>query len=82
MGKVYWKERLVWSPGFFVSTVGLNEKQIIAYVKMASTSGFRSSEASIVLKSATGYARGYLYDSCGVIQVQSIHDEEEKESGV
>ena len=33
LGKVYWKERVVWSPGFFVSTVGLNEKQIIAYVK-------------------------------------------------
>jgi len=33
LGKVYRKERVVWSPGFFVSTVGLNEKQIIAYVK-------------------------------------------------
>ena len=31
--KVYWKERVVWSPGYFVSTVGLNEKQIMAYVK-------------------------------------------------
>ena len=31
--KVYWKERVVWSLGFFVSTIGLNEKQIIAYVK-------------------------------------------------
>ena len=31
--EVYWKERVVWSPGYFVSTVGLNEKQIIAYVK-------------------------------------------------
>ncbi len=31
--KVYWKERAMWSPGFFVSTVGLNEKQIMAYVK-------------------------------------------------
>ena len=33
LGKVYWKERVVWSPGYFVSTVGLNEKQIMAYVK-------------------------------------------------
>jgi putative transposase len=33
LGKVYWKERVVWSPGYFVSTVGLNEKQIIEYVK-------------------------------------------------
>ena len=33
MGKVYWKEDLVWSPGYFVSTVGINEAQIIRYVK-------------------------------------------------
>jgi len=33
LGKVYWKELAVWSPGYFVSTVGLNEKQIIEYVK-------------------------------------------------
>jgi putative transposase len=33
LGKVYWRERVAWSPGFFVSTVGLNEKQIMAYVK-------------------------------------------------
>ena len=33
LGKVYWKERVVWSPGYFVSTVGLNEKQIIEYVR-------------------------------------------------
>jgi len=26
LGKVYWKERVVWSPGYFVSTVGLDEK--------------------------------------------------------
>jgi putative transposase len=31
--KVYWKEGVVWSPGYFVSTVGLNEKMIIEYVK-------------------------------------------------
>jgi putative transposase len=31
--KVYWKESVVWSPGYFVSTVGLNEKMIIEYVK-------------------------------------------------
>ncbi len=30
--KVYWKENLVWSPGFFVSSVGVDEKQIIKYV--------------------------------------------------
>ena len=31
--KVYWKERVVWSPGYFVSTVGLDEEQITEYVK-------------------------------------------------
>jgi len=33
LGKVYWKENIVWSPGFFISTVGLNEQQIMRYVK-------------------------------------------------
>lgn len=31
--KVYWKESVVWSPGYFVSTVGIDEKTILAYVK-------------------------------------------------
>jgi len=31
--KVYWKEGVIWSPGYFVSTVGINEKEIINYVK-------------------------------------------------
>jgi putative transposase len=31
--KVYWKEQVVWSPGYFVSSVGIDEKQIIQYVK-------------------------------------------------
>ena len=31
--KVYWKERVVWSPGYFVSTVGLDEQQVTEYVK-------------------------------------------------
>ena len=31
--EVYWKERVVWSPGYFVSTVGLDEKQITEYVR-------------------------------------------------
>jgi len=25
--KVYWKENIVWSPGYFVSTIGLNEQE-------------------------------------------------------
>ena len=31
--EVYWKERVVWSPGYFASTVGLDEKSITEYVK-------------------------------------------------
>ena len=31
--KVYWKENVMWSPGYFISTIGLNEKQIRQYVK-------------------------------------------------
>jgi putative transposase len=30
--QVYWKENIVWSPGSFVSTVGVNEKDILNYV--------------------------------------------------
>ena len=30
--KVYWKENVVWSPGFFLSTIGVNEKTIRQYV--------------------------------------------------
>ena len=33
LDKVYWKENVVWSPGYFVSTVGLDEKEISDYVK-------------------------------------------------
>ena len=34
--EVYWKERVIWSPGYFVSTVGVAEKQILAYVEWQS----------------------------------------------
>lgn len=30
---VYWKENIVWSPGYFVSSVGLDEHTIHNYVK-------------------------------------------------
>ena len=30
--KVYWRENIVWSPGYFVATVGLDEKTVTAYV--------------------------------------------------
>lgn len=31
--KVYWKEAVVWSPGYYVSTIGLDEKRIKKYVE-------------------------------------------------
>jgi putative transposase len=31
--KVYWKENVVWSPGYFVSTVGIDEEKILRYVE-------------------------------------------------
>ena len=31
--KVYWKEDIVWSPGYFVPTIGLDEERIKRYVK-------------------------------------------------
>ena len=31
--KVYWKENLVWSPGYFVSSVGVDEEVVREYVK-------------------------------------------------
>ena len=31
--KVYWKEKIVWSPGYFVSSVGINKSIVMNYVK-------------------------------------------------
>ena len=33
LAKVYWKENIVWSPGYFVSSVGVDEKVIKRYVE-------------------------------------------------
>lgn len=33
LSKVYWKENIVWSPGYYVSSVGLDEQTIRKYVK-------------------------------------------------
>ena len=32
--KVYWEENIVWSPGYFVSSVGLDEETIRKYVEL------------------------------------------------
>lgn len=29
----YWRENVVWSPGFFVSTIGVEEEEILKYVE-------------------------------------------------
>jgi putative transposase len=44
---VYWKENIVWSPGYFVSTVGLNEQSIIKYVRWQAEQD--SGQAKLVL---------------------------------
>jgi len=31
--KVYWEKDIVWSPGYFVSTIGLDEQTVLAYVQ-------------------------------------------------
>jgi putative transposase len=33
LAKVYWKENVVWSPGYFVSTIGIDEAKIMWYVQ-------------------------------------------------
>ena len=33
LSKVYWKDNIVWSPGYFVSSIGLNEQTIKRYVE-------------------------------------------------
>ena len=34
LSKVYWNENIVWSPGYFVSSIGLDEKTIRNYVEL------------------------------------------------
>ena len=34
LSQVYWNENVVWSPGYFVSSVGLDEKKIRNYVEL------------------------------------------------
>jgi len=33
LDRVYWRENIVWSEGYFVSTVGIDEARIIRYVE-------------------------------------------------
>src|SRR3989338_6253655 len=60
--KVYWKEGVVWSPGYFVSTIGLNEKVIIEYVKWQERqdSGQAKLAFQRITKVPRTLVRGYL----------------------
>ncbi len=33
LGKLYWKENVVWSTGYFVSTIGIDEDKVMKYVQ-------------------------------------------------
>ena len=33
LAQVYWKENVVWSPGYFVTTVGIDEDKILKYLE-------------------------------------------------
>ena len=33
LSKVYWKENVVWSTGYFVSTIGIDEHRVMEYVQ-------------------------------------------------
>jgi putative transposase len=34
LARVYWNENIVWSPGYFLSSVGVDEEKIIKYVEL------------------------------------------------
>ena len=34
LARVYWNEKIVWSPGYFVSSVGIDEETIKKYVEL------------------------------------------------
>ena len=33
LGRRYWKENVVWSPGYFVSTIGVERERILKYIE-------------------------------------------------
>jgi len=33
LGRRYWKENGVWSPGYFVSTIGVERERILKYIE-------------------------------------------------
>ena len=59
--KVYWKESVVWSPGYFVSSVGVDEQTIKKIRRTPGTPGFGSAAPAAVVTKDPGLARGYLF---------------------
>ena len=47
--KVYWKENIVWSPGFFLSTIGVNEKVIRQYVRFQGRQDSGQNQLKLIL---------------------------------
>jgi putative transposase len=37
LGKVYWRENVVWSSGYFVTTIGIDEDKILKYIAWQQT---------------------------------------------
>jgi putative transposase len=58
LGRRYWKENVVWSPGYFVSTIGVERERILKYVEHQERQD--SGQAKLELCSTTSFARGDL----------------------
>jgi len=48
LSMAYWKENIVWSPGYFVTTIGLDEKSILEYVKWQKTQDLGQAKLELV----------------------------------
>ena len=47
--KVFWKENIVWSPRFFLSTIGVNEKVIKQYVRFQGKQDSGQNQLKLIL---------------------------------
>jgi len=45
--KVYWENKGIWAKGYFVSTVGINEKMINEYIKIRGKEDTRQAELGL-----------------------------------
>lgn len=73
LSKVYWKENIVLSPGYFVSIIGLDEKSILEYVKWQTQD---LSQAKLELFQSTAgilwVGFYYFFNESGEIKVTGI----------